>query len=275
MSAPSTQARQSATAVHRLAEIGRQFCARRRRGFPAGANARGSRRSRTDGRAAARSSRRCRARRYGRACCEPFRARCFAPSAVTAPVRMSVMAVASRIARGMPVRGSNRLRIAEFRRQAVLVVVDIVADDLDAGRVERRDVAAQHVEMAVEGRVRLEMHARLDHRLAVALRDQAGFDRGRGFRRRSSPARRCRARSDSRCRWLPFPPKILRCAEGIYYGQAAGGATALHQRRTGGRAPGKLGLCLVLLSNNPGESMSLDQLKPGLRHRRPFLSTSV
>ena len=64
-----------------------------------------------------------------------------------------------------------------LRRQAVQVVVDIVADDLDAGRVERRDVAAQHVEMAAEGRVRLEMHARLDHRLAVALRDEAVLHR--------------------------------------------------------------------------------------------------
>ena len=38
-------------------------------------------------------------------------ARYFAPIAVTAPVRISVMTVASRIARGMPVRGSNRLRM--------------------------------------------------------------------------------------------------------------------------------------------------------------------
>jgi hypothetical protein len=38
----------------------------------------------------------------------PRRARYLAPSAVTAPVRMSVIAVASRRARGIPVRGSKR-----------------------------------------------------------------------------------------------------------------------------------------------------------------------
>ena len=93
---------------------------------------------------------------------------------------------------------------AEFRRQAVQVVVDIVADDLDAGRVERRDVAAQHVEMAVEGGVRLEMHARLDHRLAVALRDERRPPPRPGSPRRSWPGRRCRARSGSRCRSASF-----------------------------------------------------------------------
>jgi hypothetical protein len=41
----------------------------------------------------------------------PLRARYFAPMAVMAPVRMSVIAVASRMALGMPVEGSNRLRI--------------------------------------------------------------------------------------------------------------------------------------------------------------------
>ena len=62
-------------------------------------------------------------------------------------------AVASRIACGMPVRGSKRLRRRQLRRQAELVVVDEVADDLDAGAVERRDDrAAQHVEMAVDDR---------------------------------------------------------------------------------------------------------------------------
>ena len=65
---------------------------------------------------------------------------------------------------------------AELGRQAVQVVVDIVADDLHAGSIERRHIAAQHIEMAVEGRVGLEMDARLDHSLAVALRGQPGFD---------------------------------------------------------------------------------------------------
>ena len=42
----------------------------------------------------------------------PRRAKCRAPSAVTAPVRHSVIAVASRIARGTPVRGSYRVSSA-------------------------------------------------------------------------------------------------------------------------------------------------------------------
>ena len=41
-----------------------------------------------------------------------LRARYFAPMAVTAPVRMSVIPPASRIACGMPVLGSNSARIA-------------------------------------------------------------------------------------------------------------------------------------------------------------------
>ena len=81
---------------------------------------------------------------------EFLRARYLAPIAVTAPVRMSVMPLASRIAFGTPVRGSNSSSIAEFGRQAEFVVVDEVADDLDAGGVDRLlDRAAQHVEMAV------------------------------------------------------------------------------------------------------------------------------
>ncbi|MNY41314.1 hypothetical protein D3C86_1761200 [compost metagenome] len=42
----------------------------------------------------------------------PLRARCRAPSAVTAPVRMSVMAVASITASGTPLSGSNRFSSA-------------------------------------------------------------------------------------------------------------------------------------------------------------------
>ncbi len=55
----------------RLAEVARQLRRRIRRGFPCGANARGSRRNRTACRAGARSNRRCRARRYGPAPCCP------------------------------------------------------------------------------------------------------------------------------------------------------------------------------------------------------------
>lgn len=70
----------------------------------------------------------------------------------------------------------EQVEYAEFGRQGVQVVVDIIADDLDAGRIERRHIAAQHVEMTAEGRIRLKMDARLDHRLALALGDEPGFD---------------------------------------------------------------------------------------------------
>ena len=73
------------------------------------------------------------------------------------------------------------LRVEEIeqrhlRRQAAAPVLDIVADDLDAGQALRREVAAQHVEMALEGGIGLEMDARLDHRLAEALGPEPGFD---------------------------------------------------------------------------------------------------
>ncbi|MNN35060.1 hypothetical protein D3C81_1488980 [compost metagenome] len=66
----------------------------------------------------------------------------------------------------------EQVQHGHLRRQAVLVVVDEIADDLDAGQAKRRHVAAQHVEVAIEGGVRHQVHARLDHGLAVALRDQ-------------------------------------------------------------------------------------------------------
>src|SRR3546814_13251687 len=69
----------------------------------------------------------------------------------------------------------------QFGRQVVLVVVDEVADHLDAGGINRlAQRAAQHVEMAV-GDAGLEMHARVDHRLAPALAGQAGLDGGQDF----------------------------------------------------------------------------------------------
>ena len=61
------------------------------------------------------------------------------------------------------------------------IIVDIVADDFHARRIERRHVAAQDVEMAVEGWVRFEMDTRLDHRLALALGDKASLDGGNDF----------------------------------------------------------------------------------------------
>jgi len=99
---------------------------------------------------------------------ESLRARYFAPSAVMAPVRMSVIAVASRIAFGMPVAGSNRLRIAISDGNLISKFVDEIADHLDAGETQRLHHAAQHVEVADRGALRNEMHPRLDHGLAGA-----------------------------------------------------------------------------------------------------------
>jgi hypothetical protein len=72
-----------------------------------------------------------------------------------APVRMSVMPAPSRMACSAPVRGSSSR-----------------TTPIDRGV----DGAAQNVEMAVRlpGR---QVDARLDHRLATALRRQAGLDR--------------------------------------------------------------------------------------------------
>ena len=65
-----------------------------------------------------------------------------------------------------------------FGRQTDLVVVHVIADDLHAGIVHRcADCAAQHIEVAVDIRIRLQVHARLDHGFAAALRTEAGLDR--------------------------------------------------------------------------------------------------
>ena len=69
----------------------------------------------------------------------------------------------------------------EFGGKAELVVVDEVADDLDARGIDRRlDGAAQHVEMAV-GDPGFEMNARLDHRFAPALTGKACLDGRQDF----------------------------------------------------------------------------------------------
>ncbi len=60
----------------------------------------------------------------------------------------------------------------------MLVVVDEVADDLHARRVDfAADPAAQNVEMPLHARARLQMHARLDDRFAAPLHGKAGLDR--------------------------------------------------------------------------------------------------
>ena len=83
------------------------------------------------------------------------------------------------IAFGTPVGRVHQQEQANLRRQPLLVVVDIVADDLDAGEVDRRaEGAAQHVEMPVHGLVGHQMHARLDDGLAASLRRETLLDRG-------------------------------------------------------------------------------------------------
>jgi hypothetical protein len=66
----------------------------------------------------------------------------------------------------------------QLRGQPVQVVVVEVGDDLHAGGVHRAaHRAAQHVEVPVRD-ARLEVHARLDHRLAAPLRGELRLDRG-------------------------------------------------------------------------------------------------
>jgi histidine ammonia-lyase len=67
---------------------------------------------------------------------------------------------------------------AELRRQAALVVVEVVADDLDARKLERLEVAAQDVEVAPQRRIRLEVDAGLDQCGPGALSPQSVLDGG-------------------------------------------------------------------------------------------------
>ena len=77
--------------------------------------------------------------------------------------------------------GIEQVKDAELGGQTLLVIVHIVADDLYPSDFERRDVAAQHVEMTVKGGIRFEMDARLDDYLAIPLGDQPGFDGGKNL----------------------------------------------------------------------------------------------
>src|SRR5258708_19280878 len=66
---------------------------------------------------------------------------------------------------------------SKLGRKTELVVVDEVADDLDACGIDRRlDGAAQHVEMPV-GHTRFEMNPGFDHRFPPALTGEARSDR--------------------------------------------------------------------------------------------------
>src|SRR5260221_2094053 len=66
---------------------------------------------------------------------------------------------------------------SKLGRKTELVVVDEVADDLDACGIDRRlDGAAQYVEMPV-GHTGVEMNPGFDHRFPPALTGEACFDR--------------------------------------------------------------------------------------------------
>ena len=88
------------------------------------------------------------------------------------------------MARGAPVCGIEESEHRELGRQTQLPVVDEIADDLDAGDAERTDDAAQHVEMTFGGALRDEVHARLEHGLALALAPAGRLRRRPGSRRR-------------------------------------------------------------------------------------------
>src|SRR5258708_27445499 len=73
--------------------------------------------------------------------------------------------------------GIEQSQDAKFRMKTEFVIVDEVANDLDAGTIDRRlDRPTQHVEMPV-GDAGFEMDPWFDDRLASALTGQARFDR--------------------------------------------------------------------------------------------------
>ena len=77
----------------------------------------------------------------------------------------------------LPGPGVEQREQAHLGRQPGAVVAVEVADDLHAREPERAHDAAQDVEVPVDGRVGLEVHARLEDGLPLALRAQRGLDR--------------------------------------------------------------------------------------------------
>ena len=84
-----------------------------------------------------------------------LRARCFAPMAVTAPVRCSVIAVASMMASG----------------------IVKIPNDLYAGHAQRPYHAAQNIEVPLVRGFWYEVHARFDDGLPGTLRPQGLLNR--------------------------------------------------------------------------------------------------
>src|SRR5579859_4569727 len=58
---------------------------------------------------------------------------------------------------------------SDFRRQAVTIVIDVVADDLDPSRIGWRCVAGQNIEMPVKGIIEVEVGLRGQYDLMPAV----------------------------------------------------------------------------------------------------------
>jgi hypothetical protein len=72
--------------------------------------------------------------------------------------------------------GIEKIEEGHFRRQALLKVLQIVADNLHAGEIEGRYIAPQYVEMTVKRWIRDEMHPRFNNGTAGALGLQTSFN---------------------------------------------------------------------------------------------------
>jgi hypothetical protein len=72
----------------------------------------------------------------------------------------------------LPRTGVHQDQDRKLGRQTDAVVAVEVTDDLHAGQPERQHDPAQHVEVPVDRRIGLEVHARLEHGPSLALRVQ-------------------------------------------------------------------------------------------------------
>ncbi len=76
---------------------------------------------------------------------------------------------------------AKKVEQRHLRRQSLLIVVDIVPHHFDAGIAERSDIAAENIEMAVDGGIRCQMEARLNNGLTTSGRHQSRLDRIQDF----------------------------------------------------------------------------------------------
>src|SRR5690606_21935707 len=70
----------------------------------------------------------------------------------------------------------KQVQYRQLRRQPLLVVVVEVRHNFYTSQLHRPDVAAQHVEVTVPGRLRYQVHPRFDHGFPVPLGAQSGLD---------------------------------------------------------------------------------------------------